>query len=244
MSLKDKIMIDLLPPAAALLLKGLWASMRINEVNKDIEDSLLAKQRSENQGFIYAIWHSRMLLPTLSNTDGRCHYALISRHQDGQIAGKIAGRFHFEMVEGSSTRGGDQAFRQLAHLIKAGKNVVMTPDGPRGPDRTVKPGIIRLAQLTGSAILPYASSASPAGRLKSWDRFLIPYPFSRGVLVRGEPIYPRKTKDLKIQDYYVRKLEDELNRVTDLADNWFPPARPNIPLTIKSPERIQTPEPG
>ena len=99
-----------------------------------------------------------------------------------------------------------------------GLNAGITPDGPRGPARKLQEGVITLGQLSQYPILPVSFSASRAIRLKSWDRFMIPIPFSRAAFVYGEPItIPRRLNETE-KDAWRARVEDELNRVTDLSD--------------------------
>ena len=97
-------------------------------------------------------------------------------------------------------------------------DVGIAPDGPRGPRRRIKPGLLTVARLTGLPIVPLGFSARPARRLASWDRTLVPYPFGRALFVYGDPLrVPRDAGDAE-RDRLQALLEAELDRVTDLAD--------------------------
>ncbi len=102
--------------------------------------------------------------------------------------------------------------------MKDGYDVGITPDGPRGPRRRVKPGVIAAARFTGLPIIPVAFSARPARRLGSWDRTLVPFPFSRGLFVCGEPLRVARDIGQEEQDRLRTLLESEIDRLTDLAD--------------------------
>ncbi len=144
--------------------------------------------------------------------------AMISSHSDGEFADNTVGRMGINSVRGSTTSGGSAAFRQLIQMIKNGSNAAITPDGPRGPARHLQEGVIMLGQISQRPIIPLAFSASRAIRLKSWDRFLIPLPFSRASMVFAEPILvPRQMDSATREDLRIR-VEETLNRVTDLAD--------------------------
>ena len=114
---------------------------------------------------------------------------LLSAHRDAQIVGVAARLRGIRLVFGSSTRGGAKAYLQLMSVLRGGQSVVMTPDGPKGPAERVKSGVIRLAQQSGCAIVPVALGSSRLHRLKSWDRSLLPLPFSKAVFVLGAPFY-------------------------------------------------------
>jgi lysophospholipid acyltransferase (LPLAT)-like uncharacterized protein len=112
-----------------------------------------------------------------------------SRSRDGELVARWIRRFGLEPVRGSSTRGGGEALRLLTRALRSGHEVVVVPDGPKGPREVLKPGVIALARLTGAPIVPMALGASREWRLRSWDEFRIPKPFARCVMRFGEPIY-------------------------------------------------------
>ncbi len=94
----------------------------------------------------------------------------------------------------------------------------MTPDGPRGPAEIVKPGAAQLARLTGNPVIPLAFSCSRGKRFDSWDRFLVPYPFSQGVIVWGEPLYYTKEEE---PEAFRLRIEQALKETTARADKYF-----------------------
>ena len=97
--------------------------------------------------------------------------------------------FGSKTVFGSSTRGGAAAFIQLARLLRQGEVVGITPDGPRGPRMRANDGVIALAKVAGVPVLPLTFSASLCFVFQSWDRFLLPFPFGRGIFIWGKPIH-------------------------------------------------------
>ncbi len=111
------------------------------------------KLRAERHGIIFAIWHGQQLLMPLAFTE-KSACVLISQHRDGEIIYRIIKRFGHAAVRGSTTRGGGLAFRQLIRVGRSSGDVVVTPDGPKGPRNVVKPGIIHLAMMTGLPIVP------------------------------------------------------------------------------------------
>jgi lysophospholipid acyltransferase (LPLAT)-like uncharacterized protein len=147
---------------------------------------------------ILAFWHERLpLLPQLwryanASLEGRRRksrmHVLVSRHRDGRFIGDIVNFFKLDLVYGSSSRGGAAGLRSMADLLAAGHQVTITPDGPRGPRRQAAPGVAQLAALSGVPILPCSAQTSRRWVTRSWDRMVIPLPFTRGVLVCGEPI--------------------------------------------------------
>ncbi len=147
---------------------------------------------------ILAFWHERLpLLPELwrranASPEGRRRksrmYVLVSRHRDGRFIGGIVNCFKLDLVHGSSSRGGASGLRRMAELLAGGHQVTITPDGPRGPRRRAAPGVAQLAALSRVPILPCSAQTSRRWVMRSWDRMVIPLPFTRGVLVCGEPI--------------------------------------------------------
>jgi lysophospholipid acyltransferase (LPLAT)-like uncharacterized protein len=129
--------------------------------------------------------HARQALPIL---DGARVHVLVSQHRDGRMIGDVAGRFALSFVYGSSSRGGGAGLIALARLLAAGSHVAITPDGPRGPRRQAATGIAHLAALTGRPVLPVGAAIRRARLLGTWDRLMLPLPFSRGVLQVLPPI--------------------------------------------------------
>lgn len=153
---------------------------------------------------VMAFWHERLpMMPALWNLartqrqqakapPGRMH-VLISRHHDGQLIASIMRGFALDIVHGSTAKGGVQkggaaSLRALLAVLAAGDQIVITPDGPRGPRRTAAPGLAQLAALAGVPIIPCAAQSTRHRLLPTWDRMLLPLPFGRGVLVCGAPI--------------------------------------------------------
>ena len=118
-------------------------------------------------------------------------------------------RFGIKPVRGSSTRGAVGALIQMIRLIRAGKILGITPDGPRGPAREVQPGIIHLAKKTGCPIIPLSNEALRKKVFASWDEFILPYPFNRIVCSVGEPLYLDKEEEDSCSAIKVKKALDE-----------------------------------
>jgi lysophospholipid acyltransferase (LPLAT)-like uncharacterized protein len=148
---------------------------------------------------IAAFWHEHLpLMPALWNraratTPGLRLHVLVSRHNDGRFIGDVIARFGLDVAHGSSTRngqnrGGARGAMALLAALQAGGQVVITPDGPRGPRRIAAPGVSLLASLSGCPVLPCAAQTSRRRVLGSWDRMILPLPWARGVLVCGPAI--------------------------------------------------------
>jgi len=171
------------PVLGAIALRALGATLRVRR-----EEAAVAPLWAARAPVIYAVWHGRLLLlPYLYGHRGS--RVLASRSRDGELVARWIRRFGLEPVRGSSTRGGGEALRLLTRALRSGHEVVVVPDGPKGPREVLKPGVIALARLTGAPIVPMALGASREWRLRSWDEFRIPKPFARCVMRFGEPIY-------------------------------------------------------
>jgi len=140
--------------------------------------------------YIGALWHNRLLIFPLvlrrffQNRDGA---ALISASRDGDLLADVIRRFGYDVVRGSSSRLGASAILQLTEVLASGRDVVITPDGPRGPAYELGPGIVFLAQKSGAPVLPMNLEYSRCWRLGSWDRFIIPQPFSKVRVLINQP---------------------------------------------------------
>ena len=144
---------------------------------------------------VIAVWHGLMLAPIWSQRN-RGVMALASEHGDGEIISKILERLGYAPpARGSSSRGGLRGLMTLVAALKSGQSVAFTPDGPRGPARVPQAGLFLAARRAGTSIVPMSMHASRAWRLRSWDRFAIPKPFSRVRVTVGTPFEPRLDGD-------------------------------------------------
>jgi len=199
------------------LLISFWSrSVRIRFVNRSVPDRL----KAEGKNFIYAFWHGRQFLLFHNHRDSGVVIPA-SESRDGEIQAGILKLFGFDVVRGSSKRKGDRALLGLVESLRAGKNVALAVDGPRGPIHEVKPGVIYLAGKLGKVIVPVASSAKRFWILeKIWDKYLLPLPFTRGVIVYGEPVVVKGIGEEELEATR-HALTDALNRVMDQADACF-----------------------
>ena len=164
---------------AATLMRALGRTLRI-----EVRDQVGFFDTQRSQPFIIAAWHNRILvLPfafeRLRPKHQRPMSVLTSASRDGGLLAAVVGRFKVGAVRGSSSRRGATALRELTATLERNTDVIITPDGPRGPVYTLGPGIIFLAQKTGLPVLRVHVEYSRFWELKSWDRFRIPKPFSR-----------------------------------------------------------------
>lgn len=178
---------------ASLLLKGLlkllWSTCRIKTVMGEAH----AKQLLQSgKAFIPCYWHQQHIFCSYYlfqlQKQGLNLGFLISPSADGEIASRVIESWGARAIRGSATRTGAKAMRDMYNIVcKEGVSPATTSDGPQGPAQKFKPGAIMIAQLTRAPMLPMACAASSAWYLKSWDKFMIPKPFSRIVIAIGEP---------------------------------------------------------
>lgn len=170
--------------------------------------------------YIYAIWHSRILLPAFWHRDLNASI-LVSDSADGEIVAQMLHSYGHQTIRGSTGKQGMRALmRQVADMRKHVRPGVVTPDGPQGPRHRVHPGVVLLSHKTGFPIIPLTYGARKRKVFNSWDRFVLPLPWSKCAMVYGRPISVPDTigLDEKSLAVYSRKVENELNRVTAIAD--------------------------
>ena len=204
---------------SAWLLRGLGATWRVEILGEDPRPAEGPGQaKSDQNAHLAALFHESLLPCTWFFRD-RLYSVAVSRSRDGDlIRASLLALGYGEPARGSSSRGGPAALRGLVRMLDHDTTVSVLVDGPRGPARAAKVGIVALARITGTPIQPVAFSAHPAIRLKSWDRSLIPLPFARVVCAFGTPIAPPEGEDEAEEEATVLRLEEELSRLHDQAD--------------------------
>lgn len=204
-----------LGPLIYYAIRILRMTMRITIIGGEIPQAY----HDRGEGLIGVFWHSRLLLPIFGYR-GRGAHILISNHGDGEMIASVMRRFGQSLVRNSSSKGGKEALKEMMCLAKESHDILITPDGPRGPAEVLKGGVATLACLTGRPVITMASSCSRMKRIASWDRFLLPYPFSRGVIVWGEMLSRREGEK---PETFRQRIEVALKETTSLADGYFLP---------------------
>jgi lysophospholipid acyltransferase (LPLAT)-like uncharacterized protein len=199
--------------AGAALIRTIAVTWRIERVDTQFRDQ--AREIAPN--VIYAFWHGR-LLPLLQDHRNEGIHVLASRHRDGERLGRVIRHFGYGHVRGSSSRGGARAIRELAAVIEAGHDIALTVDGPRGPIHVAKPGAVQVAKLTGAPIVPLTSSSVRHKAFTSWDRFQLPYPFTRVQVRYGPPLTVPRDADENTVEAVRAQLEESLNTITGESD--------------------------
>jgi lysophospholipid acyltransferase (LPLAT)-like uncharacterized protein len=209
------ILVHSLAGAIALLRASLRVELLHGEYFADLQ--------SRRVPILLSLWHGRMFLPIDAHrTQGIVTMA--SKSADGDIITAWLQNHGYTVLRGSSTRGGSDALRRMVYHVRSGRNAALTVDGPKGPARVVQPGVVRLARLTNAWILPISFSSSWPMFFRSWDRYLVPKPFSRNFVSYGEPfpIRPELSDEAALT-----KIASAIDEITEEADQMAgicPPA--------------------
>ena len=211
-------------PVGYFFLRTYLPLLRLKVIGKETAYDQIKKHGR----IIVPVWHQR-LFPALAYVRKFREIRpiiMISQSRDGELIADIAQRLGFIPVRGSSSRGGAEALMTIVRKLEENPAVGHVVDGPRGPKGKVKPGLIRMAQLSGAVILPLIVSADKAWIAGSWDRFLIPKPFSRVTVRWEEPFSVPRKADPEELDVLRRQIEDKLIRAhaeADLRSGWKTP---------------------
>lgn len=197
---------------------GLRATLRIEILHPEHEKSVLAR----GLPVVYTLWHGRLILPTMVHVrEGMVTMA--SRSKDGELIARWLVRHGYIAARGSTGKGGGTALQEMIECVRAGHTAALTVDGPNGPPRVVQPGVLRLARETGAWILPHGYSCTRPLFLRSWDRYMIPRPFSRCVVGYGEPFpIPPDMPDAEALARIAAAV-DAITLETDRATGIHPP---------------------
>jgi len=178
---------DLKFATAGVLGRGLVSALFLTTRVERIGEEHYQHFRDAGQPVIFVFWHGQFL-PLVHYHRQEGIVALVSEHGDGEYITRIIERNGFGTVRGSSRRGAARGLKGLVRAAREGKDLALTPDGPKGPAGVFKPGALTAAQMSGLPIIPLAVGASSGWRFRSWDGFLVPKPFS---IVRLEYLPPR-----------------------------------------------------
>ncbi|MFM9963611.1 MAG: lysophospholipid acyltransferase family protein [Planctomycetaceae bacterium] len=169
--------------------------------------------------FLYCVWHDVLFFPMLMAKPHNGS-ALTSRHQDGAYVAETLRLLNVQPFRGSTNRGGAQAIRQLLNVAEQ-LHITITPDGPRGPRREMKDGIVFLASRTGMTIVPAAFTCRRGVRLRgTWTDMLLPLPFTTTYCILGEPIAVTADLNREEIDLNTQRVQDAMNRLYARIEDW------------------------
>lgn len=199
--------------AAGWLGRGLLGSyFPLVRCQREGEENFL-QFRTRKEPIIFVFWHGQ-LLPLVHYHRNEGVVVLVSDHSDGEYITRVILRHGFGAARGSSTRGGVKGLKGIVRDIRSGRDLAFTPDGPRGPRQVFKWGALVAAQLSGAPVIPLAVGANRAWYLNSWDRFMIPKPFSNLRIRYGTPHWvPRDSGEEDLKKIAL-DIQEELRNLT------------------------------
>tara|TARA_B100001250_G_C19732608_1_gene759241 strand:+ start:287 stop:943 length:657 start_codon:yes stop_codon:yes gene_type:complete len=166
-----------------------------------------------NISIIFSVWHGQ-LLSIVYDLRNKPINGVAGTHADADYISQIATKWGWNMIRGSSKENGDVAYKKIIKTLKnKGSSVFITPDGPAGPRRIPKPGIIRAAKNTGAAIIPVSVKSTKRWEFTNWDTFYLEKPFGEIHIKYGEPIFFKKNDDFKS---CLKILIDEMSKIEQL----------------------------
>ena len=198
---------------AAVLIRLWMSTTRIRTCSADGQQHPVDPAQRR---YLYAFWHEALLAPIAARPKAR---VLISQHRDGELIAQACGWLGLGVIRGSTARGGSQA---LLEMIRGGDqtHLAITPDGPRGPRREIKPGMVMVASQAGLPIILVGIGFTRAWRAASWDRFAVPLPFSTLVGVISEPIEVPPDLDRAGMQHFQRMIQERFLELTHQAEDW------------------------
>lgn len=199
----------LLPLIGYVFLRLLHATLRVRHVRAENLEN--APQQ------VLVFWHECILM-ALHSRWRQPTTAIISRSSDGELVARLLQFYGAETARGSSSRGGELALREVIRAARAGRSIGVTPDGPRGPRRVLKDGVVYIAQVTGLPVIPFYFTSRRKKRLRSWDQEILPIPFSKAIFLYGSPIAVPRDGDV---EEWRLKIELALNELAEEAERDF-----------------------
>lgn len=195
----------------------LWAKSGRTSV---LGEEKYTELRSKNIPVILLVWHGRIFLgPYFFRRRGIM--TMISPSEDGEFIAQIISRWGFRVLRGSSSHSVVKAWIAMKKELEKGGELIVVPDGPRGPEKKFKPGALKLAKETGAYLVPFTFSSSKRKILRSWDQFMIPRPFARFVAMYGEPISVSPDLEKEEMERKLLEVEENMIELDRRADVFF-----------------------
>ncbi|MFW6273680.1 MAG: lysophospholipid acyltransferase family protein [Halanaerobium sp.] len=203
---KNNLKAELIPPLAYNLIKFTNKSYRLQvEGWEQVENALAA-----GESIVFSSWHGKSWVPAYFLRDLGI-YALTSLSRDGSYMAEILHRLGWKTVRGSSSRGASRSLLSLYRKLKEGASTALTPDGPTGPIYEIKPGIIFLQEKANSMLVPMGVDARWKKNFASWDKYLLPLPFSKTALVFGEPFRFEAGMEMEAKQKILKSKMEKVN---------------------------------
>lgn len=208
----ERIKITLIAFFTKLIINILCRLVKIKVLGKEF----YLKAKESGTKIIFILWHGRIIVPIFLHRNQGIR-PLVSLSRDGDFAAMVLEGFGYKPIRGSSSKGGKEAFQKMKEALETSE-IAIIPDGPRGPGKVLKPGCIYLAQQTGAVLIPVSFSCKKRKFLRGWDKHLIFPPFTKCVMIYGEPI--RIPKDLSQEEIenFRKEIEKKLIDLDEMAD--------------------------
>jgi len=213
MKLRHPLLIRIAAFTAAILVRLWMSTMRVRIISADGQRHPVDPA---TRRYLYAFWHESLLAPIITKPKIR---VLISQHRDGELIAQCCHWLGIGTFRGSTSRGGSQALLEMIRSNDAA-HLGITPDGPKGPRRELQPGTVMIASQSGLQVVPVGVGYVNAWRMRSWDQFALPKPFSTLTGVIGQPI--EVPSDLGRQELraWQQYIQDQMLAMTALAEDW------------------------
>ncbi len=211
--MKKKVLQFLGNTVVKYLVNVLCKTLKITEVNKKNIDNL------GNRNYVLAFWHGTMLLPWYLFRNKNLT-AIVSKSKDGNILTKLLQMWNYNVQRGSSSKAGKEVLQKLIENALQNKSIAITPDGPRGPEKEMKAGAVIIAKKANVPLILVGIAFKKKKILNSWDKFQVPYLFTKAYAVYSEPILINKNLSYEETDKKIKEIEKELNNLQNQAEQY------------------------
>jgi lysophospholipid acyltransferase (LPLAT)-like uncharacterized protein len=233
MKLRHPFLIRLLALLGSWVIRLWMGTLRLRMVCTD--PKFVHPPDPDEERLIYTYWHEYLLFFVNSKTNTKARACtLVSQSADGELVARMASHLGMKCARGSTTEGGAKALLALRKHSRR-HHIALNPDGPRGPRRRVHAGIIALASCTGLPILPCGVAYARAWRMRSWDRFALPWPWSTGYCVAMPRVCVPRRLDRAELERYRRLVEEQMLWATEAAERWAAAGTRTMPPPLTPP---------
>ncbi len=209
---KSETFIKLTSKCAAKLMRFCFVTTKWETIGLEHVDSYVMS----NRGLLMALWHDRLMTAPCAWKWIKPLHVLASEHNDGRLIAKTVENLNMIPVYGSTGKCSVKSIREMIDLCNSGQCLAIIPDGPRGPRHVVSDGIVTISKMTKTDIIPFSCCVKNFKKCKSWDEFIIAYPFNKGVIICGEPIKYNDIKDIDIETVKTM-IKEEINKLSQIA---------------------------
>jgi lysophospholipid acyltransferase (LPLAT)-like uncharacterized protein len=207
---------------SAISVLGYWIMRLIGATLRwqAVKIQTIEEARACGKRVIMTFWHGRIFTASYFFRDQGI-LVMTSRNRDGEYIARVIEKLGYQAARGSSSRGSHAATVECLRGMKEGKDIGLAIDGPRGPRYIAKPGAAYMARKSGNPVLPFSISLDRKWILKSWDHFQIPKPFSRAVVLAGDPVYVDANATTGEINAAEEKIQRALEELVVRGDTWW-----------------------